>query len=162
MHPTTKRNLTRALEREAVAAARLIAYAKGADADQDPEAARTLRAIARMDLSHAAEMAELLGWVGSLQENVLDSVVGDAPTHGLNYATFAADARHVGDGDAAQLFTRLTADETEAAIGLLALASRRHRGGVGTRPDAATRRPAPDRARSPRGASTIPARADAA
>jgi rubrerythrin len=125
MHPNTQRNLARALEREAVAAARLTAYSERALRDGDPDAARTLRAIAHMDLQHAAEMAELLGWVGSLHENVLASVVGDATTHGLNYATLAGDARAAGDHEAADLLRRLTADETEAAIGLLALASRR-------------------------------------
>jgi rubrerythrin len=127
MHPTTRRNLLRALEREAVAATRLTAYADRADRDGDPDAARTLRAIAQMDLEHAVEMAELLGWVGTVQENVLASVIGDATTHGLNYATLAGEARTAGDHAAADLFRRLTADETEAAIGLLALASRRSR-----------------------------------
>jgi rubrerythrin len=124
MHPTTTRNLLRALEREAVAAARMTAYARSADQDGDPDAARTLRAIARFDLDHAADMAEHLGWVGNLHENVLASVIGDATTQGLDYATLAGEAQRAGDDAAAELFRRLTADETEAAIGLLALATR--------------------------------------
>jgi rubrerythrin len=124
MHPTTRQNLMRALEREAVSAARLTAYANRAERDGDPGAAETLRAIARWDLGHAAEMIEELGWVGRVRDNVLASVVGDATVHGLNYATLAAEARNAGDRQAAELFRRLTADETEAALILLALASR--------------------------------------
>jgi hypothetical protein len=97
MHPTTTRNLMRALEREAVAAARMTAYARRADQDGDPDAAQTLRAIARSDLDDAADMAELLGWVGSLHENVLACVVGDATTPCLDYATLAGEARKAGD-----------------------------------------------------------------
>ena len=123
MHPITRRNMIRALEREAVAAARLTAYALQADRDHDSDSARTLRAIAEMDLEHAADMVQRLGWVGSLRENVLASVIGDATTQGLNYVTLAGEARKVGDHQAAELFRRLTTDETEAAFGLLALAS---------------------------------------
>jgi rubrerythrin len=155
MHPTTERNLKRALEREAVAAARLTAYANRAEQEGDPDAAGTLRAIARLDLEHAAGMAELLGWVGSLHENVLASVVGDATTHGLEYATLAGEARTVGDTKAAELFRRLTADETEAAIGLLALASRRSAGMSDRSLDQRERRPAP----SPTHTSTVRAAA---
>ncbi len=125
MHPTTKRNLTRALEREAVAAARMAAYARRAERDGDTDAAQTMHAIAKSDIGHAADIADLLGLVGTLHENVLASVIGDATAHGLNYATLAGEARTVGDQHAAELFRRLTGDETEAAIALLALTGHR-------------------------------------
>lgn len=124
MHPTTKRNLTHALEREALAAARMTAYARRAERDRDPGAAQTMHAIAKSDIGHAADMADLLGMVGTLHENVLASVIGDATTHGLSYVTLAGEARKAGDRDAADLLRRVTPDETEAAIALLALASR--------------------------------------
>lgn len=123
MHPTTKQNLLRVLEREALSAARLTAFADRAERDGDRDAAHVLRAIARMDLRHATEILEQLGWVRTLPENVLASVVGDSTRYGLDYATFEADARQAGDREAAELIRRLIADETEAALGLLALAS---------------------------------------
>lgn len=83
-----------------------------------------MHAIAKSDIGHAADMADLLGLVGTLHENVLASAIGDATTHGLSYATLAREARTAGDREAAKLFHRLTADETEAAIALLGLASR--------------------------------------
>lgn len=156
MHPTTRRNLTRALEREAVAAARLTAYSQRAERDGDMDAERALRAIAQLDLRHAADMAELLGWVGSLQENVLASVIGDATTHGLNYATLAAQARNVGDHEPAELFRRLTADETEAAIGLLALTGRRTGGALDVTADRSSDRPARRQAPHPAHTSRVP------
>jgi rubrerythrin len=97
-----------------------------------------------MDREHAVEMAELLGWVGTVQENVLASVIGDATTHGINYATLAGEARAAGDHAAADLFRRLTADETEAASGLLALASRRSKDAFDETADVAGSPPTPD------------------
>lgn len=121
MHPATRRNLTRALEREAGSAARMTAYARRAERDGNLDAAQTMHAIAKLDISHAVAIAELLGLVGSLRDNVLSAVMGDVTTHGLTYATLASEARKAGDREAAEVFRRLTADETEAAIALLAL-----------------------------------------
>lgn len=124
MHPSTRRNLRRTLEREAVAVARLTAYADRAERDGHREASHLFRAIAAMDLTHAAEIVEALDWVGTPRENILASVIGDATSHSVGYATLAYDAQMAGDLAAAGLFRRLVADETEAAIGLLALSSR--------------------------------------
>ena len=102
-------------------AARMTAYARRAERDGNLDAAQTMHAIAKLDISHAVAIAELLGLVGSLRDNVLSAVMGDATTHGLTYPTLASEARKAGDREAAELFRRLTADETEAAIALLAL-----------------------------------------
>lgn len=129
MHPTTRQNLLRVLERQALSVARLTAYADRADRDGDRDAAHVLRAIAEMDLGHATEILEHLGWVRSLRENVLASVVGDSTRHGLDLANLEAEARQAGDREAAALMRGLIADETEAALGLLALAGH---GPIGT------------------------------
>src|SRR3954453_11984924 len=124
MHPTTRRNLVRAFEREAVAAARMTAYARRAERDGDPGAARTLRGVGATDLGHAIGVAEALGWVGTIRENVLASVIGDATSQGLSYATLAGEATEAGAGPGGGAFPRPPPDETETGIALRALTPR--------------------------------------
>lgn len=123
MHPVTSRNLWRILEREAMTVARMTAYADQSEREGDRDAAHRFRAIAAMDLARATEILGILGWVGTWRENLLASVVGDVTSHALDYATLASEADEAGDHEAAALVRRLVADQTEAALGLLALAT---------------------------------------
>lgn len=119
MHAKTRRVIFDALRGEALSVVRLHAYANKAEEDGHGAAAERLRRLESLNLDHATALLHALGWVGDLQDNVLGLVVGDTPVHALPYARYAYEARQAGDDATADLFVRLSHEETEAGLILL-------------------------------------------
>lgn len=112
METRTRINLEVSLAGEALAALRYILFAERAEAEGEPEVATLFRTISRQERTeHFAEIAELLGLVGSTERNLETAISGEVAEHHRLYPTYAAEARHAGDEAAAERFIELGGDE---------------------------------------------------
>jgi rubrerythrin len=127
MHPMTRANLEAALAGEAMAALRYRLYADRAEDDGLDDIEELFESIGCDERrEHAREIADALGIVHATRENLAAALQGEVTEHHRLYPMFAAQARRVGDVDAAELFEALGhsehvhADEIRAAIERLA------------------------------------------
>ena len=112
MDPRTRLHLEAALTGEALAALRYNLFAERAEVEGRPEVATLFRTIGRQERSeHFAEIAELLGLVGTTRQNLEMAISGEVVEHHRLYPTYAAEARHAGDEPAAERFIELGGDE---------------------------------------------------
>jgi rubrerythrin len=123
MHPMTRANLEAALAGEAMAALRYRLFADRAEDDGLDEIEELFESIGCDERrEHAREIADALGIVHPTRENLEEALQGDVTEHHRLYPMFAAQARRVGDIDAAELFEALGrsehihADEIREAI----------------------------------------------
>jgi len=112
MHPMTRANLEAALAGEALAALRYRLYADRADDEDLADVAALFEDIGREERrDHARRIAGALGVVGSSRANLTAALDGELTEHHRLYPSFAAQARRVGDLEAAALFEELARDE---------------------------------------------------
>jgi len=119
----TRATLEAALACEALAALRYSLYADRADDEGLDELARLFEAICCDGCQGSArEIAHALGIVGTTRDNLAAALEGEVTEHHRLYPQFAAQARRVGDLEAAELFVtlgrqeRVHADRIRAAI----------------------------------------------
>jgi len=112
MHPMTRANLEAALAGEAMAALRYRLFADRAEDDGLEEIEELFESIGCDERKeHAREIADALGVVHATSENLAAALEGEVTEHHRLYPMFAAQARRVGDIDAAKLFDELARDE---------------------------------------------------
>lgn len=112
MHPMTRANLEAALAGEALAALRYRLYADRAGDDDLEDVVELFEDIGREERKdHACRIAGVLGIVGSSRDNLVAALEGELTEHHRLYPIFAAQARRVGDFEAAALFEELARDE---------------------------------------------------
>jgi rubrerythrin len=112
MHPMTRANLEAALAGEALAALRFRLYADRADDEGLADVAELFEDIGREERrDHARRIAGALGVIGSSRDNLIAALDGELTEHHRLYPSFAAQARRVGDLEAAALFEELAREE---------------------------------------------------
>jgi rubrerythrin len=112
MHPMTRANLEAALAGEAMAALRYRLFADRAEDDGLEEIERLFESIGCDERrEHARQIANALDIVHATRENLAAALHGEVTEHHRLYPMFAAQARRVGDIDAAELFDALGRDE---------------------------------------------------
>lgn len=112
MEPTTRTHLEAALAGEALAALRYHLYAERAEEEGFRGIAALFEEIGAQERrEHFAEIAELLGLVGSTRENIEQAIAGEVTEHHQLYPEYAAEAHRAGDEDAAERFIELGGDE---------------------------------------------------
>jgi rubrerythrin len=111
MHPMTRANLEAALAGEAFASLRYRLYADRADDEGLADVAALFEDIGGEERrDHARRIAGALGVISSTRANLEAALDGDLTEHHRLYPSFAAQARRVGDLEAAALFEDLARD----------------------------------------------------
>ncbi|GII81195.1 hypothetical protein Sru01_61770 [Sphaerisporangium rufum] len=110
--PATRRDITEAVQDEALAHAKYLAYAAQAGRENLPEARRLFEGTARTEFrEHLTEQAGLIGLVGDNAANLRAAIAGEDYEATVMYPEFAARAKAAGDRAASRLFTEISADE---------------------------------------------------
>lgn len=126
MHPMTRANLEAALAGEALAALRYRLYADRAGDEDLGDIEALFEDIGRVERrDHARRIAGALGVIGSSHDNLAAALDGELTEHHRLYPSFAAQARRVGDVEAAALFEELARDEDVHAERIRAALARR-------------------------------------
>lgn len=126
MHPMTRANLEAALAGEALAALRYRLYADRAGDDALGDVEALFEDIGRVERrDHARRIAAALGVIGSSRDNLIAALDGELTEHHRLYPSFAAQARRVGDVEAAALFEELARDEDDYAERIRSALARR-------------------------------------
>jgi rubrerythrin len=116
MDQTTRDHLQVALAGEALAQIRYRLFADEAEEEGYDAVAYLFERIGRQERrQHARQIAALLDLVGPTRENLETALAAEKAEHRRIYPRYAAEARHHGDLDAAQLFQELGADEAAHA-----------------------------------------------
>ncbi|MEU7694230.1 rubrerythrin family protein [Microbispora hainanensis] len=114
LDPSTRTNVTNAMQGEALAHVTYRAYAKQADRENLPGVAALYRRTADTELrEHFTEQAKLIGMVGDNAANLRDSAGGEAYEATTMYKAFAAQATADGDQEAAKRFSEIGQDEAD-------------------------------------------------
>jgi Rubrerythrin len=114
MNTETRENVLAAMHGEAFAYARYTLFAAAARDVGDQKLAATLEGIASVELhEHFAELAELIGFVGSDADNLATAIQEESAEVEETYRAFAEQARAVGEQAAAARFDEICADELE-------------------------------------------------
>ena len=112
MDARTRTHLEAALAGEALAALRYHLFAQRAEEEGFNGIAALFEEIGAQERrEHFAEVAELLGLVGSTRENLEMALGGEVTEHHRLYPAYAGEAHRAGDEDAAQRFIELGGDE---------------------------------------------------
>ena len=112
MEAITRRHLESALGGEALASLRYLLFADRARREGRTDVADLFEEIAAEERrEHFAEIAELLGLVGTTQQNLEMALAGEVTEHRRTYPEYAGAARRAGDEAVAEQFTELGADE---------------------------------------------------
>jgi rubrerythrin len=112
VHPQTRKNLLRAMRREAFAFARYLLYATQARKHGRPEVAELFEKVAKEEyFGHFAEQALELGLIGMEAENLHLAIEEEAFEADVMYRDFETQADALGDHAAAERFRRLCEDE---------------------------------------------------
>ncbi|MFB9236542.1 ferritin family protein [Plantactinospora siamensis] len=110
--PSTRDDTLTAMQGEAYAWARYLAYAQGADFEHHADVAALFRRTARVErYDHFAMEAASIGFVGTDVENLSAAIAGEEYEATTLYPRFARQAARDGCAPAAELFTELAADE---------------------------------------------------
>ena len=112
--PSTRTNVTNAMQGEALAHATYRAYAEQADRENLPDVAALYRRTADTELrEHLTEQAKLIGLVGDNAANLRDSTSGETYEATTMYKKFAEQAEADGEQEAARLFAEIGQDEAD-------------------------------------------------
>lgn len=112
MESTTRSHLEAALAGEAMAALRYHLFAERAEEEGFRGIAALFEEIGSQERrEHFAEIAELLGLVGTTRENLEMALAGEVSEHHKVYPTYASEAHRAGDEEAAERFIELGGDE---------------------------------------------------
>jgi rubrerythrin len=112
----TVENLMSAFAGESQANRKYLAFAKKAEAEGKPNAAKLFRAAAEAETLHALKEFELAGKIGSTVENLQAGVEGETYEYTEMYAGFLETANAEGQKDAARIFAFAQAAEKSHAI----------------------------------------------
>jgi rubrerythrin len=114
LHPSTRANVMKAMEGEALAHATYRAYAVQAGKEHLPQVRDLYERTATEELrEHFTEQAELTGAVGDNAANLRDAISGETYEAVTMYRKFAAEAKADGDTEAAELFAEISRDEAD-------------------------------------------------
>jgi rubrerythrin len=108
----TLENLKEAFAGESQANRRYLAFAKKADDEGYPQAARLFRAAAEAETVHAHAHLRAMRGVKSTQENIQEAINGETFEYTKMYPKMLAEAKEEGDKAAATSFDR--ANQVEA------------------------------------------------
>ena len=112
MNPQTREHLLQAMHGEAFAYVRYMLFAEQARRNGRPALAEMFERTAHIErFEHFAEEAELIGLVGSDEENLRAAIEGEDYEVETMYREFAEQARQVGDTAAAERFAEIRQDE---------------------------------------------------
>jgi rubrerythrin len=112
LHPQTRKNLLRAMRREAFAFAMYLLYATQARKHGRPEAAELFETVAREEhFGHFAEQTLDVGLLGMEAENLHLAIEQETFEADVMYRDFEAQTGPDGDQEAAERFRRLREDE---------------------------------------------------
>jgi rubrerythrin len=112
VNPQTRDNLMLAMQGEAFAYAKYMAYAEHARKSGNVAIANLFEQTAKVEhLEHFQELAELAQLVGNDASNLRDAIRGETHESETMYPSFAEQAMAVGDSAAAQRFRELAQDE---------------------------------------------------
>lgn len=121
----TQTNLEDAMHVEAFAQATYRLYADHAQQSDLPALAALFRGIAQVELrEHLAGEAVLAGLVGTNEANLKAAIAGETYEATTMYPDFAAQARAVGDDEAAQVFWKAGRQESSHASAFTAALQR--------------------------------------
>jgi rubrerythrin len=101
----TDANLQEAFAGESQANRRYLAFAKQADKEGYPQAAKLFRAAAEAETVHAHAHLRALGAVGTTAENLKDAVSGETHEYKEMYPDMIAAAKEEGNKSAERSFT---------------------------------------------------------
>ena len=112
---TTEQNLAEAFAGESQANRKYLAFAKQAERDGYPQAARLFRAAAAAETVHAHAHLRAMGGIRSTTENLQEALAGE--THEFNnmYPDMIKTAEHEGHKSAARSFSYANEVEQEHA-----------------------------------------------
>lgn len=114
MNAETREHLLQALHGEAFAFARYMLYAEVARRNGRPELADLFERTARAErFEHFAEEAELVGMVGSDEDNLREAIAGERYEVETMYPGFAQQAQLAGEAAAAERFAEIRDDESD-------------------------------------------------
>lgn len=97
-------DLKQAFAGESQANRRYLAFAKKADAEGHPQAARLFRAAAEAETVHAHAHLRAMGGIGSTRENLAAAVAGEVHEFEKMYPAMIEDARTEGEAQALRSF----------------------------------------------------------
>jgi rubrerythrin len=113
-HASTKKDLLAAMQGEAFATLKYLAYADAARAGGDAKLAQLFEDTAKVERDeHFAEHARLYGLVGSNNDNLRDAIKGESYETTEMYPAMARRAEAAGDKMVAQHFREVGADEAK-------------------------------------------------
>ena len=113
MNPQTRQNLLEAMHGEAFAFVKYTLYAREARKHGREDLALLFEKTAKVErFEHFAEEAELVGLVGSDDDNLRDAIQGESYEVETMYRQFADQATAAGEDAAAALFSEVRTDET--------------------------------------------------
>ena len=107
----TEKNLLEAFAGESQANRKYLAFAKKADNEGHPQAAKLFRAAAAAETVHAHAHLRALGGIGSTEENLKEAVSGEIHEFKSMYPPMIDDAREEGKKAAERSFTFANAVE---------------------------------------------------
>ncbi len=117
MDNKTLENLMAAFAGESQANRKYLAYAKKAEAEGKPNAAKLFRAAADAETLHALKEFELAGKNSSTQDNLKDAIAGETHEYKSMYPDFVKTAQEEGNKAAAMAFTfAMKAEEVHARL----------------------------------------------
>lgn len=112
LQASTSKDLTAAMQGEAFATLKYMAYADAARAQGNPQLAALFEKTADVERGeHFAEHAKLAGLVGSDADNLRDATKGENYETTQMYPQMAQRANAAGDKEAAQHFQEIGRDE---------------------------------------------------
>lgn len=101
----TQDNLNAAFAGESQANRKYLAFAKQADVEGHPQAAKLFRAAAAAETIHALNHLRVLGEIKTTAENLQAAIEGENYEHVTMYPEFIAEAEAVGDKKALKSFS---------------------------------------------------------
>jgi len=120
-HPISSRsrkNLLEAMHGEAFAYAKYKLFARQARESGYFEVADLFERTADQEFfEHFVEEAELIGLVGSIEQDIQDAIAGESYEVDTMYRKFANEAKADGDAPVAHRFEEIRQDETEHQLG---------------------------------------------
>lgn len=114
MDTTTRENLLTAMQGEAFAHAKYTLYAEQARSNGHETLAELFERAATVELhEHFKEEAELVGLVGSDEDNLREAIGGETYEVETMYREFAEQATGAGEAAAAERFLEVRGDELD-------------------------------------------------